>query len=231
MTFGIPVSVWPLGDDNRMNMEGFDQMIISLRQQEEERTANERAKESCGMILFPKSNDVLLGRGRPYQDFPGNLRLAAIVDEHRTEYKALSKRDKPIYTDRIVRIIKEEYHGRFLKKATPLESSSNSMDFFHWVEVDDEIAKDKVGHSFRTTPKKKPVSGGGSTNLAGSEEMAHGESWLSDTEDDLHPVPKHSEVMTEPSSKRVKTTAADNSSEGSSRDFEDSDLDLLDSLP
>ena len=67
MTFGIPVSVWPLGEDNRMSMEGFDQMITSLRQQEEERTASERAKESYGLILFPKSNDVLLGRGRPYR--------------------------------------------------------------------------------------------------------------------------------------------------------------------
>lgn len=67
MTFGIPVSVWPLGDDNRMSMEGFNQMITSLRQQEEERTAIERGKESCGIILFPKSNDVLLGRGRPYR--------------------------------------------------------------------------------------------------------------------------------------------------------------------
>ena len=67
MTFGIPVSVWPLGEDNRMNMEGFDQMTMALRQQEEERIAVERTKESSGTILFPKSNDVLLGRGRPYR--------------------------------------------------------------------------------------------------------------------------------------------------------------------
>lgn len=124
-------------------------------------------------------------------------------------------------------MIKDEYRGRFLKRGTPLESSTNAMDFFHWIEVDDEVAKDKVGHSFRTTPKKRTVSG--STNQDAS--------WQSDAEDD-YPGQQHSSevVLTAPSNKRVKTTvgaSADNSTDGStgSQDFEDSDLELLDSMP
>lgn len=166
------------------------------------------------------------------------MRLAAIVDEFRTEYKSLSKRDKPLYTEKIVRMIKHEYHGRFLKKATPQESSINNSAIescFHWVEVDDEIAKDKVGHSFRTTPKKKPASGS-TTNHASSGAPTQGGSWQSDPEEDS-PVDHHhhAEVIMAPSNKRVKTVIDhdndDNSTDGSSQEFEDSDLELLDSLP
>lgn len=167
------------------------------------------------------------------------MRLAAIVDEFRTVYKSLSKRDKPLYTEKIVRMIKHEYHGRFLKKATPQESSSNNtaIEGFHWVEVDDEIAKDKVGHSFRTTPKKKPASGSTTNDASSAGETAQVGSWQSDDEEDP-PVEHHhhAEVLMAPSNKRVKTVLnheneEDNSTEGSSQELEDSDLELLDSLP
>ncbi len=111
------------------------------------------------------------------------------MEELRSKYKALSKRDKPAYTEEMVRIIKGQYHGRFLKKASNVETS-NSPDSangyeegveFHWIEVDDEVAKDKVGHSFRTTPKKKPVTA--------STVFFHGEAspdvWLTEVDNDL----------------------------------------------
>jgi hypothetical protein len=210
MTFGIPVSLIPLDDHGRLNMDGFLHMMAELRRSEEELNNHVRQEGACGRILFPSANDVLLGRGRPYrkfvlvllavlvnsslfpdltatcfpfllfvpkEDFHGNQILADIVEEHRSEYKSQGKLNKSYYADKVVGIIKETFNGRFLKKvlssdqepaALPVGSLSkeerketgakNNMNddtsmeqsAFHWVEVDDVLARDKVCHSFRT---------------------------------------------------------------------------------
>lgn len=70
-------------------------------------------------------------------------------------------------------MIKDDLHGRFLKKSGSAKTGNDGYDvvqpargpnendhgstrsFFYWVEVDDDVARDKVGHSFRTMTKRR----------------------------------------------------------------------------
>jgi hypothetical protein len=97
--------------------------------------------------LLPHPNDVLLGRGRPFQLFPGNLALTDTINIYRTRYVASKKMDKKIITSEIVGNIRNS-GGRFLKRAN--DDNHSDVD---WVEVDFETARLKVSHSFRTMTK------------------------------------------------------------------------------
>ena len=92
--------------------------------------------------LLPRPNDVLLGRGRPFQLYSGNLALTAKIDENRTRYMTAKKMHKKIIPSEIVESIQAS-GGRFLKKV----SGGSNAD---WEEVDFETARLKVSHSFRT---------------------------------------------------------------------------------
>ena len=87
----------------------------------------------------------MLGRGKPFQEYPGNVRLAILVDRYRERYMEAGRCDKAIISQHLVDQIKNA-DGRFLKKLT---SDGN------WVEVSDEVARDKVGHGFRTKPRNR----------------------------------------------------------------------------
>jgi hypothetical protein len=79
--FGITREILPLGRDDRLDYQLFLQLMEGRRRLEAESTARNKRQ-----IDFPLSNDVLLGRGRPYQDFTGNARLSAIIDKHWDAY-------------------------------------------------------------------------------------------------------------------------------------------------
>jgi hypothetical protein len=97
--------------------------------------------------LLPRPNDVLLGRGRPFQLYSGNLALTSKIDESRTRYTNAKKMHKKIITSEIVESIHAS-GGRFLKKVN--NENGTGAD---WEEVDFETARLKVSHSFRTMSK------------------------------------------------------------------------------
>lgn len=96
--------------------------------------------------ILPRPNDVLLGRGRPFQLYSGNLALTAKIDENRARYATAKKMHKKTITIEIVERIHES-GGRFLRK------NSGKNGNMAWEEVDFETARLKVSHSFRTTSK------------------------------------------------------------------------------
>jgi hypothetical protein len=100
-------------------------------------------------IMFPLKNDVLLGRGRPFQEFPGNVQLAKIIDDYREAYQAGKKLDKTAISTKSLKLVKDS-NGRFLKK------EDNIKGF--WVDVSDEVAREKVSHGFRTKPRKNAAA-------------------------------------------------------------------------
>jgi hypothetical protein len=86
------------------------------------------------VIYDPLPNDILLGRGKPVQNRPGNVRFREMLDKHFGKYD----------TAYIVHLVKEE-GGRFLKE---LEDGG-------WVEVDEATARAKVNNAFRALRKLK----------------------------------------------------------------------------
>jgi hypothetical protein len=94
-------------------------------------------------VDLPGRNDVLLGRGRIFQDHPGSVKLRNIVSSFLEEFKLASKHSKTVITWKVMEAMKGQ-GGRFLKR---------NADGW-WVEVSDEAAREKVGMSFRTAKKQ-----------------------------------------------------------------------------
>ena len=100
-----------------------------------------------GGDIFP--NDVLFGRGKPFQVHPGNVRLHQLVDERKHVYTMSRRDDKTMIATSIVDLIKRE-GGRFLRQY--------KNDKKKWMEVDDLVARNKVSHALRGTGRELPSS-------------------------------------------------------------------------
>ena len=164
MSYGIPVTSFPIKLDGSISDE------LLLKFVEDRKILEEQERLKYEDMIMPTPDDVLLGRGRPYQDFPGNVRLSEIVNSYRLDYLSAKKSEKPFYTQKVLTIIRNS-NGRFLKKSDAIDN--------HWVPVDDDMARDKISHTFRSKPRKPPASTGllsglfrqddtGSTSSAGS---------------------------------------------------------------
>lgn len=93
------------------------------------------------VVDSPLENDVLLGRGRPFQDYVGNQQLGRMIDQQRQRYLSAKDRfDKTYISMQIVEEI-QKLGGRFLQR---------SPDKGGWELVSDAVARDKVSHSFRS---------------------------------------------------------------------------------
>ncbi|KAL3938971.1 MAG: hypothetical protein SGBAC_006229 [Bacillariaceae sp.] len=86
-----------------------------------------------------RKKDIIFGRGRGFQNHPGNERMRDIIEKHKTKYHSLNRDGKR----KLVELVYEEITeggARFLKK---LDGEST------WVVVDLPIALQKVSHTMR----------------------------------------------------------------------------------
>lgn len=112
MSYGI--TSLPLDADGHLKYEVFVEEV------EERKVIEEAIKEkirSLDIIECPTETDVLFGRGRPYQDFPGTILLNQLVEIQRPEYDMLDKTGKTGIVANIVQAV-YELGGRFLKRST-----------------------------------------------------------------------------------------------------------------
>jgi hypothetical protein len=90
------------------------------------------------VIYDPLPNDILLGRGKPIQYRPANVRFRKMLDSHIEKYGKGENDGKVFSPAYVVHFVKED-GGRFLKE---LKDGG-------WVEVDEATAQAKVSHRFR----------------------------------------------------------------------------------
>ncbi|CAJ1969184.1 unnamed protein product [Cylindrotheca closterium] len=96
-------------------------------------------KSSPNSSSIAEANHVLFGRGKRFTYHPGNQRMRRILDKYRSQYFGASCAEKR-------KLIKKAYEEiveggvKFLKPAGREDE---------WVEVDVELAIQKVGHSLR----------------------------------------------------------------------------------
>ena len=147
-TFGLSREYMPL--DNNFNVT-TDKVMLFIRKRREIEDLRElqRARNGSGLVDFPRSLDVVLGRGRPYQGYPGNMRLATFIDQQRAQYQSLDRLNKTHLSLEVVRMIKNS-GGRFLKRCDD--------DSGRWWEVPDDVAREKVSHGFRTKTRRRSLS-------------------------------------------------------------------------
>jgi hypothetical protein len=132
---GIPHPLVPFTIDLKLKTK--NQMeYLSMRQKDEEL---KRHGSTIWTTDLPSNYDVLLGKGKPIQDSPGNRNLSAMIDERLFEYQAASKSEKTVLTSLVVQRVKDEFGGKFVSKD----------DAGVWVEASDGTARDKVSHLFR----------------------------------------------------------------------------------
>ena len=93
----------------------------------------------------PSELDVVFGRGRSIQDYPGNKKFRAILDKKKNEYDNLSKFGRTDLAASIIQQIKND-GGRFLKKK---DSGGEAC----WEEVELKEARAKVTMAFRSRRK------------------------------------------------------------------------------
>jgi len=106
---------------------------------------SEKSPPARKIYSSPSPGDVLFGRGK-VKEHPGNVRLHQLIEKRRSRYEVAEKWEKTVIAEEIVAIIKE-CSGRFLRPTVNGDG---------WVEVDKEIAREKVSHTFRSRrPKLK----------------------------------------------------------------------------
>jgi hypothetical protein len=131
MTYGIPSNLIPVTDNGEIKRK-HHLLWIKYRVALEQHEAN-GAKE---LIEIPTNNDVLLGKGKPIQEHIGNMRLHLLVEDHFPRYEHTNKKGKTEIAKEVIQLIKSS-SGRFLK-----------IEKGVWVQVPDEIAREKVSHRF-----------------------------------------------------------------------------------
>lgn len=88
--------------------------------------------------------DILCGRGMPFQSYPGNIAMHDVVNQHKDEYISCRRSDKPRVIKTIIRQLKNT-GARFLKPYG--EFQSNDSD--RWTKVDEQYIYDKISHVMR----------------------------------------------------------------------------------
>ena len=111
MTFGIPIHTIPLTVGGIVKLDNHKKWLgrrtakekwLSARRHLSDK-GNATLEDSFDGIDFPGPTDVLLGRGLPFRNHPGNVRMRQIVDSYRTEYDNLtSSREKSLIIRHIV---------------------------------------------------------------------------------------------------------------------------------
>ena len=90
-------------------------------------------------------DETLTGRGKPFQEHEGNIKLSKLIESRQAEYAKANRAGKTLISWEIVRLIQRD-GGSFLKK----DECSGA-----WKKETDEIAREKVSHGFRTKSKQR----------------------------------------------------------------------------
>jgi hypothetical protein len=149
MTFGIDTRNFPVDQQNQVKMDEFcegDADLEHLIPTENEAQGNKNARRVV-LVRYPKPNDVVLGRGKPFQDHPGNQHMADMVNEKWESYQNSTLKGKMDLTMQIVETIKGQGY-KFLRRLDKDMARDVPADY-GWIVVDDSKAREKVSHGFR----------------------------------------------------------------------------------
>jgi len=134
-TFGIEKGAIPVTSDGEITT-GYHLDWLAKRRAEEE--AAEKGNSNCSGLV-PSKADVLLGRGKRAQYHPGNMRLNILLEKQLAAFDKGNRKKKREVASSAIDFVKTR-GGRFLQKG----------EGTYWIEVDDDIARKKISHDFRT---------------------------------------------------------------------------------
>ncbi|KAG7350478.1 hypothetical protein IV203_009838 [Nitzschia inconspicua] len=127
----------------------------------ESKSSTKPAARTSSTVETPTDQDVLFGRGRPYQSHPGNVNLHRLVALHKDRYERSRRFDKLAIADQIVYEIKfggGKSPGRFLRRVEGKD---------YWEEAPDDVSREKVAHALRGQIKQSRENRKRISNLVG----------------------------------------------------------------
>lgn len=98
----------------------------------------------------PNENDVLLGRGKYAQSWPGNVQFREFLRNHSAEYDQVPRQDKQRASVALTQKL-EENGVRFFRQTNRISGE--------WIQVDYDEARKTVSQYFRSRKRKKPSAG------------------------------------------------------------------------
>ena len=138
MSFGIPVGDFPISETGELKRGNHLKWIERRRKKESYLSS----RVSVGVAVdIPARCDVLLGRGKPFNQHWGNKRFHEIVADRYEEYDRRTRSKKTQYAQEVVDYV-HSYGARFFK-----QDEKSGM----WIEADNLEARNKVAHGFRRT--------------------------------------------------------------------------------
>lgn len=149
MTYGIPISMLPVTDSGKIKNDQHKKWL-ARRVAKDDYVKELLATCTHGQIPpsfegidFPGPNDVLLGRGKPFREHTGNVRLRNIVEEYQEEYDNIEIHGhKAKVAEFVITIVEDAAPlGRFLK-LHPVHG--------WWVVASRDESIEKVQQAFRT---------------------------------------------------------------------------------
>mmetsp|Transcript_24573 Transcript_24573/g.68494 ORF Transcript_24573/g.68494 Transcript_24573/m.68494 type:complete len:362 (-) Transcript_24573:269-1354(-) len=186
LSFGVPPQSFPVNQHGEIMKESFQRKaerfianevhsprtIARIACEQGENKEDDRSTEEVAGIDFPTSLDVVLGKGRPFQDWPGNIELTNLIDTHyRPIYaqKGSDQRAKYAVTIDVIRHI-HSTGGRFLRRVPasldeasgaqasrmPVENTASLPSL--WEVVDDKAARLKISHLLRAKARNSSNS-------------------------------------------------------------------------
>jgi hypothetical protein len=134
MTFGIPIDDFPISSSGELKRDRHKEFLGMLRKRE-----SQSITEQKPIISIPSRSDVLFGRGKPFQQHPGNVRLNVMVESLVADYDSKGQRlEKAALAEEVVVILKS-IGTRFLHKVDGI-----------WEEAGEYLTRDKVSNTFRS---------------------------------------------------------------------------------
>ncbi|CAJ1970318.1 unnamed protein product [Cylindrotheca closterium] len=148
--------------NERLSTFGINSILLAVSQSGEKKT--EKHRELMKVIksievaklltpekltvLVPSATDVLLGRGKPIQNHPGNIRLGLIAESQLEEYDEIANRlDKTKLAEMTMAKMKDA-GVRFLSRD----------DNGFWELAAERLARERVSSTFRTVRDRLKVS-------------------------------------------------------------------------
>jgi hypothetical protein len=130
----------------------------TIMMQESRTSSNIARHPNVAVRIKPSANDILFGRGKRFQNHPGNLRMRKIIRKYKNIYSAQKGQHRK-------RLVVENAYNEIINGGARFVKQSEGKD--EWVEVVMHEALEKVAHTIRYKPRNSKE---GATGKAEDEE-------------------------------------------------------------
>jgi hypothetical protein len=157
LSFGVPSNLLPFTTDCELKTNHHKKWVQRriVKEQELLRCSSGSNSDVFSGIELPDRNDVLLGKGKPLQNHPGNQRLLELSRAFLDEYtEANNKGGKTVVARKVVQEILYPSHG-WNSVARFLQRREDKLESGWWEEVTDEqVLIAKAANTFRGIRKR-----------------------------------------------------------------------------